>query len=256
MGATSAASNIALALISSSSPHSIFQMINQIQLLLLLLLLDIYLPLKVVNYIRSLVMALVDFNINYSSLPVIGLIINIFNYEQPEDDFYITELESGSSLINISGVILLIIGTIFFHWLLRIILAFTRMIINKFTSYVKFLLHSFKYGIYVRIFFQSFLLLWLASFSEIYRSKYDESSQHSSSMVVAFIIGLFILASIMLMIVGLIFSSNDPDNNKTLLNRSLFEGLKINTYSKSYPLLFWSRRLVLCALICCKMSQF
>ena len=115
MGAASAVSNIALALASSSSPHSIFQMINQIQLLLLLLLLNIYLPSKVVNYIRSLVMALIDFDIDYSFLPVIGDIINTFDYEQPEDDFYVAELESGSSLMNISGVILIILGTILFH---------------------------------------------------------------------------------------------------------------------------------------------
>ena len=54
-------------------------------------------------------MALVDFNIDYTFLPVIGEIVDTFDYEQPEDDFYVTELESGSSLMNISGVIMLII---------------------------------------------------------------------------------------------------------------------------------------------------
>ena len=255
MSGVSAVSNIALAFLSVSSSHSIFQMINQIQLLLLLLLLNIYLPLKVANYIRSLVMALVEFNIDFTFLPVVGEIVDTFDYEQPEDDFYVTELESGSSLMNISGVIMLIIATILFHWLLRIILAFTRMIINKFTAYVKFLLHSFKYGIYVRIFFQSFILLWLASFSEIYRFNFNESSQHSYSMIVAFIMAIFIISSLLLMIIGLVFSSDDPEGNDKWLNRSLFEGLKINTYSRSYPLLFWARRFLLCFLIWCKLYK-
>ena len=109
MGGVSALSNIALSFLSVSSSHSIFQMINQIQLLLLLLLLNIYLPLRIANYIRSLVMALIDFNIDYTFLPVVGEIVDTFDYEQPEDDFYVTELESGSSLMNISGVIMLII---------------------------------------------------------------------------------------------------------------------------------------------------
>ena len=115
MSGVSAISNIALALLSVSSSNSVFQMINQIQLFLLLLLLNIYLPLKVANYIRSLVMSLIEFDIDFTFLPVVGDIVNAFDYEQLEDDFYVAVLESGSSFINTTGVIILIIGTILLH---------------------------------------------------------------------------------------------------------------------------------------------
>ena len=102
----SVASSLILATMSLSSPHVSFNAVNQIQLLLLLLLLHVHFPKSVVNYIRSLSSALIDFKISMQLIPEENQLVTTFEHDQPNDDLYIIGLESGSAIINIADPLL------------------------------------------------------------------------------------------------------------------------------------------------------
>ena len=123
--------NMVSSAITNPSPNSAFSMVNQIQILLLLLLLPVYLPLRVFNYIRSLAMSLIDFNIDWNFIIVFRKLILWFDYEQPLDELSNVGLDSGSTFINLADTIIILIIAGIIHVIFMII----NCLRNKKNSY-------------------------------------------------------------------------------------------------------------------------
>ena len=247
----SAAMNVISSSMSNPSPNSTFSLVNQIQLLLLLLWLPAYLPLKVIDYIRSLAMSLIEFNIDWSFIFVFKKMINWFDYEQPSDQLYITGVTSGSAFINMADTIAILLSIGVFHLLILLIYVAKVKGRKKLGCSWKLLVYIFKsltFGFYFRLVFESFLMLWLSSFSEINRFINDESNKYNSS-ITSIVICIMIVMFIIFILVSTIISSK---RKKQFLQKELFDGMKTNKKSKFYSFMFLSRRAALWIILACK----
>lgn len=112
------AMNFVSSFLNQASPHSTFAAINQIQLLLLLLLLKIYLPQKIINYIRSLSITLFNLNIDPSFWGGGEWIVSSFDFEQEREDLWTAGMESGSTFINLFDSVLILLSVSIVHLLI------------------------------------------------------------------------------------------------------------------------------------------
>lgn len=104
-------------LLSDSSTNSALAALNQIQLLILLLVLKVHLPVKVINYLKSLASSLINISIDWSFIPLFKQISEWLDYPQIRDDFDLIDITSGSSLLNLN----ILIGTLFIYLIVHMI---------------------------------------------------------------------------------------------------------------------------------------
>ena len=243
--------NVISSSMSNPSPNSTFSLVNQIQLLLLLLWLPAYLPLKVIDYIRSLAVSLIEFNIDWRFIFVFKKMINWFDYEQPSDQLYITGVTSGSAFINMADTIAIFLSIGVLHLLILLIYVAKVKGREKLGCSWKLLVYIFKsltFGFYFRLMFESFLMTWLSSFSEINRFMTDESNKYNSS-ITSIVISILIVIFVIFILVSTIISSK---KKKPFLQKELFDGMKTNKLSKFYCFTFLIRRATLWSIVICK----
>jgi len=116
-----AATAVGVSLLSLTSMNKIWQMADMLQLYLLLLLLDTYMPKAVFQFITSNDLFNFSFDFGYDFLmkiPYVRKAVDYFNIDQDNSKLEYMDLDSGSSVINIltSTVIVLLIAI--FHILI------------------------------------------------------------------------------------------------------------------------------------------
>ncbi|CAI2385601.1 unnamed protein product [Moneuplotes crassus] len=249
--------NIIGAILSKSSPNGAFASINQLQLLIMLLFLQTYLPSKIVNYLRSLTMSLI--NIDWPSFISFRYLIGLFSHPQSRDDLYIGSYESGSTLLNNSTLIAIILLYIPLHLLTLVI---TKCIQKSSKRTLKMIFNytwrAFTFEIYVRTIFESFLNLCIPTFHELSQFKVTKSGAQRRSFFAA--LGFLALILIIVALTTCIWyfiskekSQNTNTSNKSpkFLENELFSGLKPNWTSRFYPVLFFIRRILFSLLVTC-----
>jgi len=123
LAAGSAMSSAAVSALSGSSPGGLFQIINFMQLYMYLILLKIYLPQKIIDYI----LANSIFNLNFGtlgmdSIPLVDDFLSMFTIDHLDETLHELSVESLSTLYNLFGHLVLLFMTSFLHlifWMIK-----------------------------------------------------------------------------------------------------------------------------------------
>jgi len=99
-----------------SSPQALWIMVNQFQLLMLLPLTDVFVPKDIEDYFTGMSFLSFDFNfIPFSATPLLNSMFSYFGFEQ--EDEYLKEIgiEYGSSILNQSSLVFMILLLMLLH---------------------------------------------------------------------------------------------------------------------------------------------
>jgi hypothetical protein len=107
---------VALSVLSMSSPQSIWFIINQLQLLMLLPLTGAFIPQDVVDYFKAMSFSNFDFDfLSVDKIPVFSHISGVFGYDHDSEYLRDIDVESGSTLVNILGLIFIYMLLVLCH---------------------------------------------------------------------------------------------------------------------------------------------
>jgi hypothetical protein len=236
--------SIVSAALTTTSPQGAFSMINQFQMLLLLPLIGAYIPLEVIYFIVGMDFALFSFDfIPYTEAPGISHLALFLNVDQRNEYLQTIGFKSESSLMNNMSILFTIILTILLHGV--IYLCYRRV---KDLSDPKWYhrlttktFEGFTLSVYIRMILEAFLFISISSFSEI---------KYSRLISVAFIISFLISWTLIVLSFGVITTIGyqivkaHPNFDEQLhwKFRELFAGIKNDTFSRLFPLLFCLNR--------------
>ena len=172
------------------------------------------------------------------------------SYDQPNKHLYDIGVIYGSTLLNISKLIILFVLIICLHTIFAPIYTKCKKIyknkcLRKFADKLYAIL---TFAIYVRLIIQSFLLVLFSSFSEIYELKVDRTVQ-----IISFSINIIFLIFISVFMVWCIWQVKKahPIINplKQFYFTELFSELKHTSLSRLNPIVFLGQRIVSWALV-------
>lgn len=193
--------NSCVSLINMSSAQSIFASMNQIQLLMLLSLFGVELPRRLIEYLQSLNIMLMSFDVpSIPFLRFLSVIFEAFDYPQKNANLDLVGVSSGSTFINALGTLctLAVMATV--H--LVVWLLFLRYRRNSTGSRVgrclKKLNSSFLFDVYIRLMIESSLIMMLSSISEMYHSDVGSGVKLRSTVFAGVV--LFLLFCMMLIV--------------------------------------------------------
>ena len=238
--------NMLYALVASTpaSTQSSFGMMNQIQLLITLPLIGIYIPDTIFDYIKSMNSSL--FNPSFLPTDNSQSIIDLksyFKFEQKNSYLFLLGLQDGSALVNIISISWIVGAVVFIHILLLIIywIFYKCFKLNFLKNFILKLVKMLTFGFYIGVYLETYLLFLFVDFSEI---KYQQTNgiKNSNSMIASFVIlgfmGIFIL-----LVIWQWWKSRRAESfaNQTYF-LALFEGMKPRWICRSYTFVFIIRR--------------
>ncbi|CAI2363878.1 unnamed protein product [Moneuplotes crassus] len=232
--------------------NSALSFMNQIQLLILFVLLEIHLPLRVINFLRSLSVILVNLNISWSFFIAFREIIDWFDFPQNRADFEMININSGSTLLNLNTLISLIIVFMIFHLSVAIFVNCNKESEKCWARLAKYIKKCFTFKVYFVLIFETFIIMCLCSFSEIDAFTTDGSGSQKRSFAFSVICLVIILAIQLLVISVWVCATISPSDSNRMLFIELFDGLKTSKLARLQPLLFLLRRAILCLMIASK----
>jgi hypothetical protein len=207
-----------------SSPSSMWGLINQYQLFLMLPFLNCYLAENFINFIQDLQITLIDLTeIGTYSLPLIDKWVNSLHYEHPyyeyrrniikSGSFSVTQLETFKVflLIFCANMLFIIIWLMTFKWREHKLAKFIIRNGGKF----------FHLSVYIRGYIEIFLLSCLLAGNEIYRIESFEI--HPTSYAISCIFIVSALGFIVFILAYLIKTKDVSDSNSL---RELFKDFK------------------------------
>ena len=250
--AVTALSNVVSLIKSQSSIQSTFSGLNQLQLILLLPLTGAFIPSKVVQFISGM-----NFAINIMSYANISYLypqeLQKLSYDQSSSYLYLINIKDGSSIFNWLNFAFPVLFLLWIHWLLLFIKWIIRRVNERrwIKRLVLKLIEWFTFAIYIRMIFQYYLFLLIASLSELYFFRFN-NTDHLISKIFSSIL-LLIWNIIIVLWVCLIFSTKIIEDGELQFKRRRcihwFSGLKERRISRFYTLLFFLRRQLFWVLI-------
>ena len=113
----------AMSIITGASSATLFQIINFMQLYMYLILLKVYLPTKIVEYI----LANSIFNLNFGilgmdSIPMLSDFLSMFTIDHLDETLHELSVESLSTLYNLFGHLVILLMTTLIHlifWMIK-----------------------------------------------------------------------------------------------------------------------------------------
>jgi hypothetical protein len=238
-----AAASVVSGLTSLSNPTGLWQMINTMQLFMLILLLDVYLPIRILNVYNASSGFTLTFEVSFiAKIPYMGDVYEFFNFLSPRESYSMLGIDSGSTLINILSLILLLMAVWMAHiWLIPWRIAWGNENSSEDDSCFRIIYYKLwkfmNFNAYLRLMLQSYQHLFIVSVLGVYFGNFDNSQQLVSS--IASIITL--LFWIIFPLVSLIALCKDW---KKGINE-LSVGLKANSYAKLYQIVLILRKVVL-----------
>ena len=239
--------NIISQMLNNYSNGSIFSLINEVQLILLLPMLPNYMSDEVKNFIASL---------NYCLFSLGFININIgenfqnqnisLDYNQPNSYLNLIDLNSGSGFVNVQSNIIGICPFIVIHiWLLIWSYAIPKRRENRwYSKWISKLFERMTFGWYFQYIICSFLMFLLISLSEIYR--FDSSnSKRIVSLSFSFVIIIFCLVFLLFIFIKWVTAQNSEELQKMKFTKQLFEATKDSNFARFNPNKYLIQRLLL-----------
>jgi cysteine-rich repeat protein len=245
-----------------SSPSNVWQIGNLLQMFMLLLLLDVYIPAKVITFITTNIFALLSFQIPFLNEIrdfILGDVLKFFESEQKDEKLKLLDVKSRSTPINIFNSILFFTTIATVHLLLVLpIYKWTSGLKRKLKEnrknrkYIlgirRFIWEWFTFTFYIRFAIQSSQYYLLCSLSELMMADLSTPG-HIVSWAMAF--ALFSLWVFLLILNFYEIIRKDPNSKKLDYLVEFIKGLKEDKLSYSYNVLLISRRLIFLIWILC-----
>ena len=243
--------------INSSSFASLWAIINQLQMFLLILLTRAYLPLDIINFIigSKITMSLYDC-ISFKKTSYSYPINDLFDFDQEDELLSKIGLNSGSTFVNNYSLLNSLMLMILFH---LVVFAITLWINKcnvegrwaKLFNGIKLIVNkaftTLTFGYYIRTVIETYQFMLISSISEI-NNHNTNSAEHTSSLVFAFLV-LIVWIACLGWSFFLVFVSSPKVGNEHNKMGEFFTGLKHGIWSRFYTFIFLTRRLIFIALL-------
>jgi hypothetical protein len=238
--------SIASSFTSLSTPTGLWQMMNTMQLFTLIILLDLYLPIKVLNSLDWTKYSALAFDVPFiDGIPLLSDIISYLKFSPPQSYYPILGSYSGSSLINIICLFCILLVIWMTHiWFLpwkKIRPSQNSKKILKVICYKVWVF--FTFSIYIRMALQSHQHLTFNFISGIYYGQ-NTNIPRIISIVTSFIIGGLLVFGFAVW-VWLLF------NERKMGLQEPFIDLKKTLKSRSYQNIAMLRKTVLISWMIC-----
>ena len=246
-----------VSLINPASTTSLWSVINHAQMLLLLLITRAFIPFDVQNLILG-----VKFTLNIASyfdfykIEFIRSIIEEFNFKLSNQSLKLLDINSDSSIYNISPVIILALLMIHIHLFILLLYKlmpteepegrwkFVKRILIKFVKRL-FIILTFDW--YIRYIFQTNQYALISWINEMYSYTISDSKRIISLKFSVFI--LWLCLCLVICVSWLSLSSYEVIKNKHNKIGEIFSGVKMMKSSKLYVSILLMRRAIFVILI-------
>ena len=238
---------IITSVLSVSSPNVIFSVINQMQLILILPLIGIYLPDQIEIFIEGI--QYMTLNIPYLSVDSV-----------PESDSYLSHISEGqnvqylsriemihtSTILNQSGTVAIIALSLMAHSVVFTLFWVALLLrkSGKILKVLRYLLKILTFGFYIRLILQVYLFLVISASNELYHFEYQKSyfwvSLLTTSMLLIWISMLWAKWLILW-----VKNRKEPSAVMESLFYELFNGLKHKFSCQAFIIVFIVKRTLL-----------
>jgi cysteine-rich repeat protein len=226
--------------------QSLFSMINQVQLIILIPLIGEHVPAILIDFNRFLDWLMGSFAlISKHFIPLILDPIEDYNYKHSNWYLYLIEIESGSSMFSITGLIFMVFLMSLVHALVYVLndVSLEKKDDSKFGRSTYYLAQWMTVGSYIRLFLFSFTFLLLSSISEI--QKTSNGSDHGTSYSFAVGILLFCLcATVAMTMYTMKYDDEEEETKWTKVTKELFNAIKPSKLARFYYPMFCIRRIL------------
>jgi cysteine-rich repeat protein len=157
-----------------SSPTGLWQMMNLIQLFTLIILLNIYLPNKVIDVLDANSYLSFSFKVPFiDKIPYFDSSLSYLDFSPQKSNYDIFKIYSGSSLLNILSLIILLMITGILHlWFIPFKSLGASHNLSKKRKWMRLVSRRiwviFTFALYIRLIIQSYQLLAITSVSGMY----------------------------------------------------------------------------------------
>ena len=235
-----------------ASTASLWSMINQAQLLLLLLLTRAFIPLDVQNVILG-----AKFSLNIASyfdfykIELIGSIVREFNFKLSNQSLDLLGIKSDSSIYNISPVIILALLIIPIHLLILLLYQlmptevsegrwkWVKRISIKFVNKLFIIL---TFGWYIRYIFEINQYVLISWINEVYNFTTSDPKRIASLLFSIFVFWMCLCLIICVSLLSI--SSYEVIKNKHNKVGEIFSGVKMMKKSKLFISILLTRRTI------------
>ena len=239
---------IGASLLFMSSPNTLFSIINQFQLFILLPLIPNYFPAKLTDLILGMDFALLSFDfIPTDWIPFIKQVKKWIAYPQTDSYFNEIGLSSGSWIINYLPYMVFFIFLGLIHLLIFFLYKWlsnsSKCKCNIVSKFIKFIFIYFTLGIYIRIIMEIFLFVNISIQSEL--KMFDLSSSVTIVSIVFWILfTLCILTFFIFSIIVYYWSFPSISKEKLWIWMEFFADLRDAKYAKMNSVLFMAIRMI------------
>ena len=239
---TSVASSVAASSFSPTSSQTVWSLLNSLQMVLVLMAMKIYIPQAIRNYIASFQMFLLDFKfLSLQSVPGVYIPAKELEADGPSEMQSNAGFESKSAAVNIYSTFLVLLFVILIHLFIYIFMRIWKAKWNwRLVSWIEKLLESIKYKFYLRWIMEVFILLWLASLTEL-RVFTVSTTVNWISIIISFLILVFCIAVIT---AALYFSFCNTEKEYKVFNEFYWD-YKSDWRSKCYRFVNLYRRMLI-----------
>jgi cysteine-rich repeat protein len=228
---------------SLSNPIGFWQMMNTMQLFMLILLLDIYLPIKILNIFKATSYFSLSFDVPF--IPEIPFLCDVYDYLDflpPKANYIIMGVDSGSTLLNFNSLLCILLCVVALHFLITSWKVGWRQK-NQFkkTSIIKLVAYKiwtyFTFSIYIRLLLQTYQHLFLVSVSGLHYAWFKDFPHFLSSATSLLTWSIWVI--ILLFFIRIWWTNDLTKTNE------LFVGLKAHSISRTHQIVLILRKIVM-----------
>jgi hypothetical protein len=169
--------SLGVSAISMSSPQTIFSIINQFQMFILLPMIGAYMPPRVIQVLLGMNFSMFSFSfIPLEKIPLISDLINFIDYDQNDEYFDSIGLTSGSAFLN-SIALMLVFGLFALFYLSLLPCYHSSKQLNEknwFKIIVRIAFNMMTFSFYVIFVLEVYLVMCLSTVSEL--NAFDHST--------------------------------------------------------------------------------
>lgn len=228
--------------ISSSSPHSMWTLMNQFQMFLMLNLLGAHLHSYIKNYLQGFEFANFDFEfLSFQKLEFIQDFLDEFSCEEDDEDYELIGFDYQCTLLNNFQFFIIISLLIICHIILNYVVKKYGNSKNLMGKILTKLYQLWNYAIYIRLIVEAYLFLYLSSLNEIYTGNVSKDK-----LIFSFIVSLIVLILLLILLVCIFMISKSASDQYFQVDISkyseLYQGTKATTLGRFFNFVFLLRR--------------
>jgi cysteine-rich repeat protein len=237
--------NTLTVLTSNYGYQSLFSMINQLQIILMMPLTGVWYPKVFYDFNR--VVSFTFFSFSHITENVISKGFSFSNDWKSDQQYSYLKLigiEYGSTLYNVTGLLFIIVLILIVHTIFYFINDMTLEKKSE-SSWMKFthlIVNYLSFSIYLRMFMLCFLFLLCWSIPEIRRFK--NSSDNFESYIFATLVLVLTFALTITITIIICKTPNETEVSQMKLAKEIFYVIKKNKLARSYWAVFLLRRLL------------